>query len=226
MDCGFVQPFELHADPKQQDQWTTYVEYLAFEYFWLGRFARSAQKLRVQHNAGVVEPIDAVGDLASTEIEDMRERELERVARAARSFTAAARTTATDTTKETCTQTRRRPRTRRGQNSPSHPQKNLQSPQSPIDGIAPRNDLVDEYVHNTQKYQSAKAEADHQQRMVEWVRSEISKIAAEQKTAGKSSCSVGTKSRKSKPPTDEDTREPQLKTETKVAGETDGPETR
>jgi len=240
MDCGFVQPFELHADPKQQDQWTTYVEYLAFEYFWLGRFARSAQKLRVQHNAGweglvkagVVEPIDAVGDLASTEIEDMRERELERVARAARSFTAAARTTATDTTKETCTQTRRRPRTRRGQNSPSHPQKNLQSPQSPIDGIAPRNDLVDEYVHNTQKYQSAKAEADHQQRMVEWVRSEISKIAAEQKTAGKSSCSVGTKSRKRKPATDDADMEPRVakhrrtdKTEKMVVGKSDNPRT-
>ncbi|RYP40404.1 hypothetical protein DL769_011577 [Monosporascus sp. CRB-8-3] len=111
----------------------------------------------------------------------------------------------------------------------------------------------------------AKAEADHQERRVEWVQSEISKIAAEQKTAGKSSSSVGTKSRKRKPtddatddadveprvvkhrrtdetekmvvgksdnsrttrsrkrklPTDEDTREPQLKTETKVAGETD-----
>jgi hypothetical protein len=281
MNCGFVQPFELHADPKQQGQWTTYVEYveyLAFECFWLGQFARSAQKLRVQHDAGweglvkagVVEPIDAVGDLASTEVEDMRERELERVARAARSFTAATCTTATDTAKETCTQTTRRPRTRHGQNIPSHPQKSLQSPQSPIDGIAPRNDLVDEYVHNTQKYQSAKAETDHQQRRVEWVQSEISKIAAEQKTAGKSSSSVGTKSRKRKPtddatddadveprvakhrrtdetekmvvrksdnsrttrskkrklPTDQDTREPQLKIETKVAGETDGPGTK
>jgi hypothetical protein len=200
----------------------------------------------------------------------MRERELERVARAARSFTAATCTTATDTANETCTQTTRRPRTRRGQNTPSHPQKSLQSPQSPIDGIAPKNDLVDKYVHNTQKYQSAKAEADHQQRRVEWVQSEISKIAAEQKTAGKSSSSVGTKSRKRKPtddatddadmeprvakhrrtdktekmvvgksdnsrttrskkrklPTDEDTQEPQLKTETKVAGETHGPGTR
>ncbi|KAH8748321.1 hypothetical protein BGZ57DRAFT_709893, partial [Hyaloscypha finlandica] len=73
-------------DPKQQGQWTTYVEYLAFECFWLSRFARSAQKLREGLvKAGVVEPIDAVGDLASTEVEDMRERELERVARVARS---------------------------------------------------------------------------------------------------------------------------------------------
>lgn len=42
MDHGFVQPFQLQADPKQQDQWTTYVEYLAFECFCLGKLAASA----------------------------------------------------------------------------------------------------------------------------------------------------------------------------------------
>ena len=69
----------------------------------------------------MVEPIDAVGDLASTEVEDMREWELERVAHVARSFTAAICTIATDMAKETYTQTTRRPRTRCGQNTPSHP---------------------------------------------------------------------------------------------------------
>ena len=274
IDCGFVQPFELHADPKQQDQWTTYVEYLAFECFWLGRFAKAAQKLRVEHDAGweglvkarVAERINAVGDPASTEVEDMREQELKRVARAARSFMAATCTTATDTAKKTCTQTTSGPRTH--QNTPSHPQKSLHSPQSPIDGIAPRNDLVDEYVRNTQKYQSAKAEADHQQHRVKWVQFEISKIAAEQSTAGRGSSSVGTKRRKRKPTDDatdnadmeprvakhrrkdetekivigksdnsrttrskkrkldDETRKSQLKTETKVAGETNVLETR
>jgi hypothetical protein len=48
---GSSSPFELHADPKQQDQWTTYVEYLGFECYWLDRLARSARKLRPQYNA-------------------------------------------------------------------------------------------------------------------------------------------------------------------------------
>lgn len=221
IDCGFVQPFQLHPDPKQQDQWTTYVEYLAFECFWLGRLARSAQKLRLQHDAeweglvkaDVVKPLGACDDLRSTEVEDMRGRELERAARAARSFTAVTGTTATDTAatdmvKETRTQPTRKPRARRGQQPPSHTQKSLQSSQSPIDDIARRNDLVNEYVHDTQKYQTAKAEVDYQQRRVEWVQSEIGKIMAEQRAAGKSGSTIGAKSRKRKPIHDADLKPP------------------
>ena len=224
MDCGFIQPFQLQADPRQQDQWTTYVEYLAFECYWLGRLVRSAKKLRLQHDteweglvkAGVVKPIDAVDDLASTEVEDMRDQELERAASAALLFTAATSTTptdmaATDTAKETCTQKTRKPRVRRGQKPPSHAQKCLQSPQSPIDDISRGNDLVDEYVHNTQKYRTAKAEVAYQQRRVEWVRSEISKIMTEQKAAGKSSNSAETRSRKRKSTDDADPKQPVAK---------------
>ena len=217
MDCGFVQPFQLQANPKQQDSWTTYVEYLAFECYWLGRLARSAKKLRLQHDteweglvkAGVVKPIDAVDDLAR--VEDMRDQELEGAACAARSFTAATSTTPTDMAatnmaKETRTQKTRKPRIRRGQNPPSHAQKCLQSPQSSIDDVARRNNLVDEYVHNTQNYQTAKAEVAYQQRRVEWVQSEISKIMTEQKATGKSSNSVGTRGRKRKSTDDVDPR--------------------
>lgn len=103
MDHGFLQPFQLLADPKQQDQWTTYVEYFAFESFSLYRLNMTAQKLQEK----------------------------------------------------------------------------------------PRN--------YAQKYQTAKAKADHQQRRVDWVRSEISKIEAEQKASGKSgSISSTTRSRKRK----------------------------
>jgi hypothetical protein len=174
MDHGFLQPFQLLADPKQQDQWTTYVEYLAFEYSSLGKLAMVAQKL---------------------------------------------------------------------QNKPPN---------------------------YAQKYQTAKAEADRQQRRVDWVRSEISKIEAEQKAVGKSGSSSGgtrigkrkltddadgvdvveprfekhrrpdetekiaagwsdnsrtTRSKKRKLPADEDVPEPQLKTEKKVAGRSDNSRT-
>lgn len=80
------------------------------------------------------------------------------------------RATSTDAAKEKCTQT-------------SQSWKPLQSP---IGDIALRNDFVDEYVLTTQKYRTAEAEAKHRQHRVEWVRSEMSKIAAEQNTVGKS----------------------------------------
>ncbi|KAI0407335.1 hypothetical protein F4802DRAFT_17986 [Xylaria palmicola] len=47
INFGFLQPFQLLADPKQQDQWTTYVEYLAFESF----AARELQKRTKEHGS-------------------------------------------------------------------------------------------------------------------------------------------------------------------------------
>lgn len=212
IDHGFVQPFQLQADLKQQDQWTTYVEYLAFECFHLGKLAAFARKLRPQHDAeweklvkaGVVKPLDTYDDLASTEAEAMRLRELEKAARTVRSFTAATGTTTTTMAKKASTTNARGKRrgTRRGQKPPTHASKSLQSAQTHLDDITRRNELVDEYLHSTQKYRTAKAEADYQQRRVEWVLSEISKIEAEQK-AGKGSSSRETGSRKRKRTTDD-----------------------
>ncbi|KAK3388289.1 hypothetical protein B0T20DRAFT_365186, partial [Sordaria brevicollis] len=93
---GFVQPFQLQADPKQQDQWTTFVEYLAFECFFLSELTPSVRKLRPRHDAeweklvkaGVMGPLDTSTDtchhLASTEAKAMRLREFHEAAFAAR----------------------------------------------------------------------------------------------------------------------------------------------
>jgi hypothetical protein len=97
IDHGFLQPFQLLANPKQQDQWTTFVEYLAFEYSLLNELARIAQKRRK----------------------------------------------------------------------------------------TPQND--------GRNYEAAKAAVDQQQCRVDWVRSEISKIEAEQKAGGESGSSSGSK---------------------------------
>ncbi|OIW22229.1 hypothetical protein CONLIGDRAFT_687745 [Coniochaeta ligniaria NRRL 30616] len=67
---------------------------------------------------------------------------------------------------------------------------------TPVDDITRRDEPVDECLHSTQKYRTAKAETDYQQRRIEYILSEISKIEAEQKTAGNGSSSAGTRSRK------------------------------
>jgi len=130
-DHGFIQSFQLQADSKQQDQWTTYVEYLAFECYWLDKLDKAARKLQK---------------------------------------------------KSSC----------------------------------------------ARKYQTAKVEVGHQQRRVEWVRSEISKIEAEQKVAGKSGGGSLGRSRKGKPTDDVDGVQPLVvkrrrtdETEEKVAGWSD-----
>ncbi len=209
MDHGFAQPFQLQADPKQQDQWTTYVEYLGFECYCLDRLVKSAEKLRPQHDAVcerlmkaevVAKPSDTYNALANTEAEDERDRELEEAARAVCSFIA------TDTAAR---KIRKRQGTRRRQKLPSR-----QSAQNRLDIIARRNDLITECLHEIHKYRTAKTEADHQQRRVEWVRSEISKIRAEPSAVSKSDSS-GTTNRKRKP-TDEAMLEPQIKKQRRV----------
>lgn len=46
MDYGIFQPFQPHVDPKQQDQLTTFVEYLGFECFRLDLFTRSVKMMQ------------------------------------------------------------------------------------------------------------------------------------------------------------------------------------
>ncbi|KAJ4399882.1 hypothetical protein N0V85_005892, partial [Neurospora sp. IMI 360204] len=163
MDNGFVQPFQVQADPKQQDQWTTFVEYLAFECLLLGRHTGSVRRLQPQYDAeweklvkaGVAGPLDT-RDLASTEAKVIRDLEFLEAAEAARV-------------------------------RPGPTLESLWSAAIRYDHIKKRSKLVDKYVNNTKGYLWAKKEADHQQRRVEWVLSEISKIEAEQKAAGKGS---------------------------------------
>ncbi|CCC05627.1 unnamed protein product [Sordaria macrospora k-hell] len=84
----------ISNDPKQQDQWTTFVEYLAFECFRLSKLSHSVRKLRPQHDAeweklvkaGVVGPFDTCDDLASTEARVMRLHEFHEAVFAARAL--------------------------------------------------------------------------------------------------------------------------------------------
>ncbi|KAG5982688.1 hypothetical protein E4U54_006351, partial [Claviceps lovelessii] len=41
---GFTQPFRLAEDSKQQDELTTWIEYLGFEYWWLDHYLASAER--------------------------------------------------------------------------------------------------------------------------------------------------------------------------------------
>lgn len=97
MSQWFDQPFRLEEDPKQQDQWTTYVEYLEFECWWLGKCAGSTERLIPQYDAAweklvqaeVVKPSETHEVLATTEAEAMRRCKLEQAAGVVHSLTAA-----------------------------------------------------------------------------------------------------------------------------------------
>ncbi|KAK3950878.1 hypothetical protein QBC32DRAFT_375409 [Pseudoneurospora amorphoporcata] len=175
-DAEFEKYMRLYWESKSHGG-TTFVEYLAFEYFYLVPYTRYVRYLQLQHDAkweklvkeGVVGPLDTC-DLASTEAKAMRLRE---VSEAAERFNVA-----------------RVP--------PGPTLESLHLAEIHLKDIERRNYLVDKYLAETKEYRTAKAVADNQQRKVEWVLFEISKIEAEQKAAGKGSGSGGTGSRKRK----------------------------
>lgn len=56
---NFTLPFELNEDPKKQDQWTTWVEYLGYETWWLDKYSRSVSRLKPAHDEDFQELVDA-----------------------------------------------------------------------------------------------------------------------------------------------------------------------
>jgi hypothetical protein len=47
---GFTRPFELKEDPKQQDNLSTWIEYLGFEYWWLDRYMDTIDRLKPSYD--------------------------------------------------------------------------------------------------------------------------------------------------------------------------------
>ncbi|KAM6524085.1 hypothetical protein FSOLCH5_004692 [Fusarium solani] len=55
----FTRPFELNEDPAQQDQLTTWIEYLGFEYWWLDQHAGDITRLAPEHDKAWKELVDS-----------------------------------------------------------------------------------------------------------------------------------------------------------------------
>ncbi|KAJ4182509.1 hypothetical protein NW755_010276 [Fusarium falciforme] len=70
---GLTRPFELNEDPKQQDQLTTWIEYLSYEYWCLDGHAEDMERLAPKHDeawkrlvdAKIVGPHETIDDIRS-----------------------------------------------------------------------------------------------------------------------------------------------------------------
>ncbi|KAK0624523.1 hypothetical protein B0T17DRAFT_654453 [Bombardia bombarda] len=192
----FTQPFQLQANAKEQDQWTTYVEYLVFECYWLTKFARSAHRLRLRRDAEWERLLEAGVRKPGETCED-----LERRVAACKMSTGLA---ANNTAREAHTLTAGKLR------APQRTTRHSQKPQDDTHLDDTAQSLIDDYLAKTRKCRAAMARADHAQRRVDWVRSEISNIEAEQKAVDNSGSLGGTASRERKS-TDDSTLDPLVK---------------
>ncbi|KAM6535653.1 hypothetical protein FALCPG4_005202 [Fusarium falciforme] len=70
---GLTRPFKLNEDPKQQDQLTTWIEYLSYEYWCLDGHAEDMERLAPKHDeawkrlvdAKIVGPHETIDDIRS-----------------------------------------------------------------------------------------------------------------------------------------------------------------
>ena len=80
---GFTKSFQLEEDPREQDEWTTWVEYLEFEYWWFDKHTQAVQRLQRQHDeaweklqkANVLKEFETEESLLTEEAERQRESE-------------------------------------------------------------------------------------------------------------------------------------------------------
>ncbi|UKZ72196.1 uncharacterized protein TrAtP1_013135 [Trichoderma atroviride] len=169
---GFVQPFQLYLDMEQQDQWTTFVEYLGFECFDLHLLSRSTQGMR---------PEPAAEREGSAKAEVMATSAKSTTSQHKRAYEPEGDATATDYQKETHEQTAKKQKQSETRVNQGQAEQEQRIPQpDPAHSRAARD--------REQKYQEAKARVTYHQHRVEWIRSEISKIEAEQKSKEAKSC--------------------------------------
>lgn len=173
-DHGFTQPLQLEEDPKRQDQWTTWVEYLEFEYWWLDRLTSSVKSLQSQHDmacktltaAKVLKGTEREEDLVTTEAEQRRKTE------ANEATLALCLAEEASTLVQQATNTRKRYKASRGAQK-------LGAAKELID-VTRRNEAIGEFMRKTEKYRAVQASEQRQLYKVQWVLQQVSEIKAAQ----------------------------------------------
>lgn len=163
---GFVQPFQLCLEIEQQDQWTTFVEYLGFECHHLHLLIESTRRMQPQP---AVERKESPKEEAVAPSAESTKSQHKRV------YEVKGGATATDDEDETHGQTAKRQKqseTRAFQEQAYREQE-----------IRQTNSALSRAARDREhKYQAAKARVAYHQCRFEWILSEISKIEVERKT--------------------------------------------
>ncbi|KAL6892144.1 hypothetical protein GGI43DRAFT_430217 [Trichoderma evansii] len=186
MDYGFTWPFQLHLDLEQQDQWTTFVEYLGFECRHLRRLTRSMESMCPQSLAERDESVKAEAVASSTTSTKSLNKQV---------YELEGTMAATENDKEAQVQTAREEKQPEMQAGWGLPDQGRYIPQSILDKTRTASE-------REQRYQAEKARVIYRQYRVEWILSEITKIEAEQNSAGENASLLGTKDSERKPTSD------------------------
>ncbi|OJD28529.1 hypothetical protein ACJ73_00056 [Blastomyces percursus] len=182
---GFTRPFQLDEDAARQDKLTTWIEYLAYEYWWYELYAPSKRQQQRYEKAwkklvhsGVLTPSDTEESICSVESgyrDQARVKSAEKAMRSAQSIVALAERAVSD-----------RPDIDR--RLEEYRQRILQKARSRLDmavkeynTIKKRYDLTLEFAGDTKFYRIKRSDAGRHMSILQWIMEQIPLIEKELK---------------------------------------------
>lgn len=207
---NFTHPFELDKDLKKQDQLTTWIEYLNYEYWWLDKYTGDIERLAPGHDKAwqelvdteILRPHETEEFLLATASPMERASEREQAQREVERAESEARRIYVTTQEEP--QRWRIPKAQRISMMRAGSAK-LLAVKGRLDHVRSRNNRITNFIRETFDYADAKRDAARQRILVQWVPEQVPLIEAEmtQSKANKAR-SDGTRRVKRKPSTDEE----------------------
>ncbi|KAM4055714.1 hypothetical protein HRG_008435 [Hirsutella rhossiliensis] len=176
---GFTQPFELMADPTEQDRLTTWIEYLEFECWWHDLYVRSSERLQSISDAawtklvdsGVLRPSETAEYLRGDEARMARQREWERAEQALKEAKSSA---------EGPSIPGRGPKASPRKPLPIAPHKRLMAAEALLKSVRARNECILDFLGETWDYDDTKKKAECHRSLVQWVMDQVPLIEASQ----------------------------------------------
>ncbi|KAK2595004.1 hypothetical protein QQS21_007258 [Conoideocrella luteorostrata] len=185
---GFTRPFHLTEDPKPQNKLTTWVEYLGFEYWWLDRYTKSFERLKLKHDNAWVEvkeqgmvKDDETPEFVRTDASGTRcQREEDRARKAVQDAESNAQNAYQKTQKDP--NRLDIPKEQRVQMLVKA-RKRLSKAREALDFTKRRSHLLIKFVRETFDYDDAREDVANQRNLLEWVVAETRSIEDEQRAA-------------------------------------------
>ncbi|KAF2757511.1 hypothetical protein EJ05DRAFT_486559 [Pseudovirgaria hyperparasitica] len=180
---GFERPFQLDKDATRQDKMTTWIEYLAFEYWWYDYYLGSVRTHQEQHDnawtklvdSEVLRPEETEESICDVENKCRNASEFGTAKRAMQSATLAV--TSAETAMAEWQQSKLSKQTL--QNRLSKARSRLETIQAEVASLQRRSDCLIEFIHRTRVYRTAKKDAEHHEVLLRWMLQQIPLIEAE-----------------------------------------------
>ncbi|POR35149.1 Uncharacterized protein TPAR_04654 [Tolypocladium paradoxum] len=181
---GFIRPFQLEVDPKQQDKLTTWIEYLYFEYWWLDRHTASIERLKPDHDKRwqelvdlkVVFPHETKEFIRTTACGIQQGKERDRAHDTVQTAKSNAERTYWLTQKDPNRLSIPRPERIRMLDVATN---NLKEAKARLEFTKRRIDLVTKFIRATFDYEDARKNAAHHTTLVQWILQQVPLIEAE-----------------------------------------------